>query len=199
MKVIGITGPTGAGKTTALHELKALGGCILDADAIYHQLLEGQSALRTELEHHFGPLSQADGAFDRKRLGEVVFHDPEALQELNAIAHRYVVEEIEKQLEQARGMGCPAAAIDAIGLFESGADRLCQETVAILAPPSVRIRRIMDREGISESYAKARVSSQQEDTFYRSQCNYVLENDCADAQTFAARARVLFEELLGTV
>ena len=90
MKVIGITGQTGAGKTTALKEIERLGGCVLDADAVYHQLLEKDAALRDELQARFGPLEDGTGRIDRKKLGNVVFRDADALADLNAIAHRYV-------------------------------------------------------------------------------------------------------------
>ena len=75
MTVIGITGPTGAGKTTALNELEKLGGCVLDADAVYHELLENNQTLQNELRERFGDMTGADGHFDRKKLGKVVFHD----------------------------------------------------------------------------------------------------------------------------
>lgn len=198
MLVIGITGPTGAGKTTALGELEKLGGCIFDADAVYHKLLESNCALQRELQGRFGPLLDGQGRFDRKKLGAVVFHDPAALAALNAIAHRYVVDKIQDGLARAEGAGCPAAAIDAIALFESGADRLCRTTLAVTAPAEVRVRRIMAREGISEEYARARVAAQHSDSFYTRRCGHILVNDCADAEEFAAKARTLFLELLKT-
>ena len=92
MKIIGITGPTGAGKTTALREVEALGGAVIDCDAVYHQLLESDLALQNKLEAEFGPLRGEDGAIDRKKLGSLVFGDPEKLQRLNAIAQRATVE-----------------------------------------------------------------------------------------------------------
>ena len=87
MKVIGITGPTGAGKTTALI---ALGGRIIDADAVYHDLTRTCRPMREELEARFGPVYTPQGELDRKRLGAVVFQDEQALADLNAITHKYV-------------------------------------------------------------------------------------------------------------
>ena len=159
MKVIGITGQTGAGKTTALKEIERLGGCVLDADAVYHQLLEKDAALRDELQARFGPLEDGTGRIDRKKLGNVVFRDADALADLNAIAHRYVGQELDRRLARAEQEGCPLAAIDAIALLESGAGKRCCATVAVTAPPEVRIRRIMAREGISEEYARSRMSA----------------------------------------
>ena len=196
MTIIGITGPTGAGKTTALNELVKLGGRIYDADAVYHELLKSSTALREELENRFGPLTDEAGEFQRKKLGAIVFADPAALADLNAIAHRYVVEAIRKELDQATADGVPCAAIDAIALFESGLDKLCQATLAITAPPEIRVRRIMAREGISEEYARSRVKAQHADDFFTSRCQHTLINDCAAPEEFAARAKALFDKIL---
>ena len=196
MTIIGITGPTGAGKTTALNELVKLGGCIYDADAVYHDLLKSSTALRRELEDRFGPLTDEQGEFQRKKLGAIVFADPEALADLNAISHRYVVAAIQEQLHKEQKQGTACAAIDAIALFESGLDKLCQATVAITAPPEIRVRRIMVREGISEEYARSRVAAQNPDDFFTSRCGYTLINDCIAPEEFAVRAKVLFESIL---
>lgn len=196
MTIIGITGPTGAGKTTALNELVKLGGCIYDADAVYHDLLKSSTALRRELEDRFGSLTDEQGEFQRKKLGAIVFADPEALADLNAISHRYVVAAIQEQLHKEQKQGTACAAIDAIALFESGLDKLCQATVAITAPPEIRVRRIMVREGISEEYARSRVAAQNPDDFFTSRCGYTLINDCIAPEEFAVRAKVLFESIL---
>lgn len=196
MTIIGITGPTGAGKTTALRELEKLGGCIIDADAVYHQLLESNCALRKKLEERFGPMTDALGRFDRKKLGAVVFRDPAALTDLNTIAHRYVGAEIRRRLEDAERSGYSAAAVDAVALFEGGLADLCQTTLAITAPPEIRIGRIMAREGISEDYARARVAAQKADSFYTEKCQHALVNDCESPEEFGVRARELFQSIL---
>ena len=101
MTIIGITGPTGAGKTTALNELEKLGGVSIDCDAVYHELLKSNRALQDEIQSRFGVLTDENGVFDRKKLGGVVFHDPAALADLNAIAHRHVVDAVKVILAQA--------------------------------------------------------------------------------------------------
>lgn len=196
MTVIGITGPTGAGKTTALNELKKLGGCVLDADAVYHELLESDFTLRSGLEERFGPLTREDGSFDRKKLGGVVFHDPVALDDLNAIAHRRIALELGRRLGLARKEGVRAAAIDAIALFESGVSELCHVTLAITAPPEVRVRRIVEREGISEDYAWSRVKAQKPDEYFSRHCDYTLINDCLSAEEFSQKVREFLKEVL---
>ena len=196
MTVIGITGPTGAGKTTALRELERLGGAVIDCDAVYHRLLETDPALQDELEARFGALRDETGAIDRKKLGAVVFRDAAALTDLNAVVHPYVTRAVRALLQEAERQKRPAAAVDAIGLFESGLDRLCDVTLAVTAPPETRIRRIMAREGISEEYARSRVSAQEPDEFYTGRCGHTLVNDCASAEAFAARARALFLRII---
>ncbi len=196
MMVLGITGPTGAGKTTALNEVEKLGGRVLDADEIYHELLERCFPLRSELEARFGPLSGPDGSFDRKKLGNIVFQDAQSLEDLNTIAHRYVTQELRRRLREAEEVSCPLAAIDAIALFESGAADLCQTTLAVLAPQEIRVRRIVAREGVSEDYAWARVKAQQPDEFFIQRCGYTLVNDCAGPTEFGTKARALLQKIL---
>ena len=196
MTIIGITGPTGAGKTTALNELKKLGGVIIDCDAVYHELLKSDMALRNELENRFGVLSDETGVFDRKKLGAVVFCDPAALADLNSIAHRHVVKAVKAILAKAEEEQISVAAIDAIALFESGLADLCQSTVAITAPAEIRVERIMAREGITREYAQSRVNAQHPEEFFTSRCRHTLRNDCASAAEFADRAQKLFRTIL---
>lgn len=198
MKIIGITGPTGAGKTTALNVLEELGALVIDADAVYHRLLECSAPLRTALTERFGgEILDEMGKLDRKRLGSVVFGDPQALSDLNAITHGFVLEEIDRLCAQAKTEGRPAAAIDAIALIESGAADRCSVVVGVLAPKELRIRRIMAREGISEDYARRRVEAQREDAFFRASCGYILENNGVETQAaFRAQAQALFQKIL---
>ena len=114
MKRIGITGPPGAGKTTALGALEELGACVIDADAVYHRLLEESAPLRTALAGRFGPgILDREGKVDRKALGGVVFGDPEALADLNAITHRLILAAIERQAAPAGPEGKAARGSDA--------------------------------------------------------------------------------------
>lgn len=196
MVLIGITGPTGAGKTTLLREVEALGGAVIDCDAVYHELLEHDPILQHELDRRFGPLRGENGSIDRKRLGAIVFGDPEKLAQLNAVAQTATVDRTRALVEECRRQGRALAAIDAIALVESGLDRLCSATVAVTAPPEVRVRRIMAREGIPEDYAWSRVRAQKPEEYFRGHCGHVLVNDCASAEEFSVRAKALLQTIL---
>lgn len=194
MFVIGITGGTGAGKTTALEAVKALGGAVIDCDAVYHRLLETSGDMLEELEQAF-PGVVAEGVLDRKALGRRVFQDEGELQKLNGITHRYVDREVQRLLRAAAEEGLPLAAIDAIALIESGLGERCHITAAVTAPEDVRIQRLMAREGISEEYARLRIRAQKDEAWFRAHCGLTLENS-GSKEDFARLCENRFSELL---
>lgn len=198
MKRIGITGPTGAGKTTVLKALESLGVGILDADAVYYDLLSGSEEMKKQLRERFGDgILDNSGAIDRKKLGSIVFADSAALLDLNRITHKYVGEELGRREALAAAAGVKAVAIDAIALIESGLGKSCDAVVCVLAPAEVRIRRIMARDGIPEEYARSRVEAQKPDSFYRENSDLVLENDgSVSPEVFAARALECLKQIL---
>jgi dephospho-CoA kinase len=187
--IIGITGGTGCGKTTLLTLIQQMGGLVLDCDAIYHQLLQTDLILLSAIEARF-PGTVCNGTLDRKKLGNIVFSDEAALTDLNRITHGAVREAVLKQLACQPKL----AAIDAIGLFEGDLANLCDVTVAITAPEEMRIRRLMERDGITEDYAKARIRAQHDDAWYRSQCSHALEN-AGDPSQFAGKCLAFLESL----
>ena len=189
--IVGLTGGTGAGKTSALAALEDLGGTVLDCDAVYHQMLRTDPALREAITAAFGPVFCPDGSLDRQKLGTLVFSDHAALDRLNAIVYEYLPPELLR-----RAQGHTLVGLDAISLMESGLGRLCACTVAVLAPAEDRVRRIMARDGISEDYARLRISAQQPDVFYRERCSHILENNCATPAQFREQARIFFRSML---
>lgn len=196
MIVIGITGPTGAGKTTVLNVLRELGGAVADCDGVYHELLRASVPMREELAARFGPgIFDENGDLRRKELGAIVFSDPDALADLNAITHRHIVSELERRIAQAEGEGRPAIALDAVALLESGAGTLCGTTIAVTAPEEVRVGRIMAREGIGEDYARARVRAQKPSAWFEGRCAHTLRND-GEKASLEEQARELFKSIL---
>lgn len=189
--IVGITGGTGCGKTTALQAVQALGGLALDCDAIYHELLKSDKRMLAAIAERF-PEAMENGSLARKKLGAIVFADPAALEDLNAITHAAVRREVVSRLHNWKGQ---LAAIDAIALFESGLAALCDKTVAIVAPEEVRIARLMEREGISEDYAKARIAAQQPESFFRKHCTAALENK-GTREAFYETCKAFFAEFL---
>lgn len=196
MVLIGITGPTGAGKTTLLREVEALGGAVIDCDAVYHELLEHDPILQHELERRFGPLRGENGSIDRKRLGAIVFGDPEKLAQLNAVAQTATVDRTRALVEECRRQGRALAAIDAIALVESGLDRLCSATVAVTAPPEVRVRPDHGPGGDPGGLRLVPGAGPEAGGVFPRHCGHVLVNDCASAEEFSVRAKALLQTIL---
>ncbi len=194
LQVIGITGGSGSGKTTALKALESLGALVLDCDNIYHKLLETSPELLEEIDSAF-PGVVREGVLQRKALGAVVFNDPEALKKLNSISHRYVDAEVERRLRAFAMEGGRIAAIDAIELFTGGQAKRCNYTVAVLADREKRIERIMTRDGISREYAAMRIDAQHPDSYFQELCGHVLRND-GSAEEFHEACMKLFKEIL---
>lgn len=198
MKTIGVTGPTGAGKTTVLQTLESMGCVCVDCDALYHSLLETSPALLGELTERFGrSILNSQGKLDRKVLGNIVFADPAALNDLNAISHRHILEQCHALACQAAEAGAKGIVFDAIALFESGLARNCDVTLAVVAPVEVRVRRIMARDGISEEYARARVAAQRENDYYVNLCDFALFTDDSTIQSELSHQVIqLFSDIL---
>lgn len=194
MKIIGITGGTGCGKTTALNELERRGALLIDCDAVYHRMLETDRLMLDEIEKYF-PGAVIDGKLDRKALGAVVFTDEEALRDLNIITHRHINLEIRRILREHAMNGGTIAAIDAIELFSSGLAKRCTATIGVIADREVRIDRIMRRDGISREYAMMRVNAQRPNEYFIQKCSHVLENN-GSQEEFIEKCRKTFEEVL---
>ena len=187
--IIGITGGSGCGKTTLLKAVEARGGLVLDCDAIYHRLLQTDRDMLAAIEARF-PGVVEQGQLNRKKLGAIVFADEAALLDLNAITHAAVKREVLRQLETAPQL----AAIDAIGLFEGGLAPLCHVTVAVTAPVEARVQRLMQRDGIPEDYARSRIAAQKDESWYRTRCDRVLENN-GNFEAFQAKCLAFLDTI----
>ena len=186
---IGITGGTGCGKTTLLNAIRQIGGFVIDCDEVYHWLLERDEYLLNTIADAF-PGTVENGVLDRKKLGNIVFRDEKALQELNFITHSAVRQEVLRRLPFQPTL----VAIDAIGLFEGKLASLCDVTVAVTAPEDARVARLMARDGISEEYARKRIAAQHTEDWFRERCDYVLVND-GDLDAFATKCLAFLRQV----
>ena len=194
MEIVGVTGPSGSGKSTALRCLRDRGALVLDCDAVYHELLETDAELVNELGRRF-PGTVEKGRLQRKKLGERVFGNQEALLDLNRITHRSITEEVQRRLRAFALQGGSLAALDASELLESPLAERCDFTIGVLAPEETRIRRIMARDGITRDYALSRVRAQHGEDYFRARCTVTVENNQDEATFYATINKVLEEKL----
>lgn len=177
MTVIGLTGSSGSGKSSVSALLKEQGFTIIDCDGIARAVLRPDTPCLAKIFETFGEtVKNTDSTLNRRALAKIVFTDAQSLEKLNAIMYPQITTDIIALLKQYRQEGQQFVVLDAPTLFESGADRLCDCTVSVLSEDTVRIKRIMARDGLSEEMARARLSSQQENNFYRTRSDYIVEN-----------------------
>ncbi len=193
LKVVGVTGGTGCGKTTALEAVKALGGLVIDADAEYHKLCAEAGPMLSEIEARF-PGVVEEGVLQRKKLGAIVFADPAALAALQEITDRYVDGRIRFLLAQHAAFGGTFAAVDAINLIGTPLQELFVATVGIVAPVELRVQRLMAREGISEEYAMLRIQAQKPERFFRENCDVCIDND-GTKEAFYQKSLKIFSDI----
>ena len=177
MRVIGLTGKTGAGKSTVAAFLKKKGCFIIDGDKIARDiLLPGEPAVK-ELSDTFGEdIILPDGSVDRKKLASRAFSSRENTDRLNSITHPRITERFIKERDTAERDGYKIAVIDAAALLESDCKRLCSFFVVVTAPEEIRLERILSRDGITKEQALTRIKAQKSDEYYFSQADYIVKN-----------------------
>ena len=176
MKIIGICGGSGSGKTEALRILAADGMPTLNCDAVSRQVMQPGSVCCRELCEAFGTeLLREDGSLDRRRLFALTFNDPEKLQTLNRITHFHILRQVDAWLEAHRSS--PAVAVEAPLLFESGLDKRCDAIVLITADRAGKLARLAERDGLSADDASLRLSRQLDDAYLAARCDRVVENN----------------------
>ena len=155
MKIIGITGPIGSGKSYVGDIFEEFGFPRIDTDKVYHGLISGYTDTVKELESEFGcSILNEDGGVDRRELGKIVFSDKAKLLKLNAITHKYVRVETERLIEKFRSEGYKAVIVEVPLMFESGFDKMCDEVLCVVADNDIRAERIVKRNGISKKDAE---------------------------------------------
>lgn len=189
--IVGLTGPTGSGKSTARKVAEALGYFCIDADKVARDATAKGSPLLPILQKEFGDILNPDGSLNRAELAKKAFCNKESTERLNSIMLPHIVGLIEDII---KGSESNLILLDAPTLFESGANKICQKTVGVIADESVRLKRIMARDNLLEDAAKLRISAGKPQSFYEENCNYILTNN-ATADEFNLSAKKLFTKL----
>lgn len=180
MIVIGITGPSGAGKSVVSRYLSSRGINVIDADAVYHDVITPPSSCLDELVQYFGKgIISGNGNLNRQALSSLVFGEEncQRLEALNKITHKYVVEDIRNTVSDFRALDLVACVIDAPLLIEAGLCEDCDLVITVLADRDIRAKRISMRDGIDLDAAMRRISSQKDDSFYVAASDAVIRND----------------------
>lgn len=180
--IIGLTGQTGAGKTTVAEGLSHFGYKVIKADDVARLVTEKGSPTLQKLEEAFGEdVLKEDGTLDRALLAKRAFSSKEATKLLNSITHPEITRLINKKINGAFFDGYEGVVLDASQLFEAGIQNQCTLVISVVAPEDVRRARIMERDGITEEVANRRMAAQYSENFFRTHSNYVLENTGSEA------------------
>ncbi len=196
MRIIGITGPSGSGKSVLKEYFSSLSlsSFFLDCDALYHSMIDSPSPCADAIVAAFGDtVKNSNGGINRKALSAIVFSDKEKLSLLNSAVFHYVALEVKDIIEAKEKEGAELFILDAPTLYQSGIDSLCNLKVAVLADRSVRKDRIVSRDLITHEMADARLDSQPDDEYYISRSDFVLENNGSKAELFLSLSRYLKE------
>jgi dephospho-CoA kinase len=197
MRRVGLTGGLAAGKSTVASFFRELGAFHVDADLIAHALLATGGAAVREVVARFGEsIVGADGAVDRKALAAVVFADPRALADLNAIVHPKVRAEIARRIadEESNAAASPVALVDAALLVESGIHRDLDALIVVACTEATQVARAVARGGLTEAEARARVAAQAPLREKLAAADYVIENEGSLDET-RRRVREVWKDL----
>lgn len=187
MKIIGITGGSGAGKTTITEYFKEYDAEVIDADIIAKEIVSAGMPALEEIKKEWKDVV-SDDVLDRRALAKIVFNDPTELHKLNSITHKYIIEEIKERIIKSTAS---VFIIDAIALFESGLSDLCDVTVGVIAEKSKRIERIMARDNLTRSQAEERINAQKSDSFYIENADFVIYNNENESDLKTSVGRII--------
>lgn len=179
MLVIGLTGGIASGKSTVSGYLRELGAVIVEADRVGHEAYLPHTEVWQEVVAAFGPeILGQDEQIDRGRLGQIVFNDAEALARLNEITHPRIRKMVAERLEEMRRDGVKVAVLEAAILVEAGWTGLVDQVWVTWAPEEVAIRRLVDRNRLSDEQARARLASQMPPAQKIQYADVIINTDC---------------------
>jgi len=179
MKVIGLTGGIGTGKSTVSQFLAELGAVILDADKVGHDMLKPGTEAWREVVAAFGnQILNPDGEINRRRLGEIVFGNPESLSQLNQITHPRIAGMVKAQLEEYQRQGVDVVVLEAPLLLEANWTSLVDEVWVTVAPEPTVLKRLKERTGLSRTESLARIRSQLSAEERTRRADVVINTDC---------------------
>lgn len=193
--VLGLTGPTGAGKSTVADYFRHRGCPVIDADQTARAVTApGSRSLEALADAFSADILRPDGSLDRRRLAARAFADRQSTARLNAILHPLILDRLKKELKALSDAGYAAVLLDAPQLYEAGAEILCNRVAAVLAPAAQRMARIMKRDGLTRQEAEGRMAAGQPDSFFREKGAVILWND-GDMAALLEKARALYQEM----
>ena len=173
--LIGLTGHSGAGKSTVAALFEKAGYRVIDCDALVHSLYE-DPRYAALVAKTFGNEYLSEGKVDRKKLGALVFSDKKALHKLNETVSPFIMSSVTAHIERAKSEGIPTV-LDAPLLFEYGLERFCDSVVGVVCDTETAVKRLATRDGRSEHELRARLASQHDAAFFRIHCDHILENN----------------------
>lgn len=190
-KLIGLTGQSGAGKSTVAEVFAKLGAYVINADMIVAELYNAGSPCLKAVAAEFGQDTiRADGTLDRKLLAQRAFASSERTDALNRLVHPFVTARLFELLRGAEGI----VVFDAPQLFEADADVICDAVVAVTADKDIRVNRIIKRDSLCEEQAMLRVNAQHGEEYFRAHADYIIENNF-DEESLRTQAEKVYNKL----
>lgn len=189
--VVGLTGQTGAGKTTVCKVFSENGFSVINADHISRLVMEKGQPCLAEICEFFGKdILLKNGNLDRPKLAGLVFTDKKKLELLNSITYPYITAEILKMIRKLSAEGKKLILLDAPTLFESRADDFCELIISVISREEFRAERIMKRDNISRESAQYRMDSQLKEEFFRTHSDFIIKNNSDIDNLFAVATEV---------
>ncbi len=171
---VGLTGGIGSGKTTVAHIFEVLGIPVYYADIEAKKLMNENAAIKQQIIYHFGEKSYVDGLLNKRYISSIIFNDPEKLAIINGITHPITIANAELWMKQQKSV---YAIKEAALIFEAGAEKNLDIVIGVRSPVGLRIKRVMERENITEQEVMEKMEKQMNEDEKMSRCNYIIEND----------------------